>query len=214
VAFCAGDHLAALQPSAVLTIMPSYWFAASPSKQDRSRISLNFGLARADRLLRERVVPGLGRVWFVRQLSWPVAALAVREELKALTNVPRASAISHGLEALGCKLEWANDPEVGRILGEAGVQPQSRGGHLGLRQASDHEALRAEHTSPGRDHQAPRCLAATHAGLGIEAGMNRDRRGEPSRATAGSPLHAAPIPVGKRTLTQSLLESAPHPGRL
>jgi hypothetical protein len=35
--------------------MSDYWFAAAPSKQERSRISLNFGLARADRLLRERV---------------------------------------------------------------------------------------------------------------------------------------------------------------
>lgn len=94
-----------------------YWFAPSPSKQERSRISLNFGLGRADRMLRERVVPGLGRVWFVRQLSWPVAALALRNDLRG-ANGPRASAISHGLEALGCKLEWTAHPDAGRILGK------------------------------------------------------------------------------------------------
>lgn len=52
--------------------MGNYWFAPSPSKQEHSRISLNFGLGRADRALRDRVVPGLDRVWFVRQMSWPV----------------------------------------------------------------------------------------------------------------------------------------------
>src|SRR6187549_3686928 len=95
-------------PRAARMLAPSmgtYWFAAMPSRQERSRVSLNFGLGRADRLLRERVVPELGRVWFVRQLSWPVAALALRERLRGTTNA-KASAISHGLEALGCKLEW------------------------------------------------------------------------------------------------------------
>jgi hypothetical protein len=45
--------------------MGSYWFAAVPSKQERTRSSLNFGLGRAERLFNERVVPGFGRVWFV-----------------------------------------------------------------------------------------------------------------------------------------------------
>lgn len=85
--------------------MGSYWFAAAPSRQERTRISLNFGLGRAERLFNERVVPGLGRVWFVRQISWPVSAIALRERLRGTINT-KASAISHGLEALGCKLEW------------------------------------------------------------------------------------------------------------
>ncbi len=39
--------------------------------------------------------------------------------------------------------------------------------------------------------------------------MNRDRRGEPSRATAGGPQRATPTPIGKTTLTQLLLEPSP-----
>ena len=97
--------------------MGAYWFAAAPSRQERSRVSLNFGLGRADRLLRERVVPELGRVWFIRQLSWPVAAIALRERLRGTTNA-KSSAISHGLEALGCKLEWHKSPDGERILGK------------------------------------------------------------------------------------------------
>jgi hypothetical protein len=97
--------------------MGSYWFAAAPSKQERTRISLNFGLGRAERLFNERVVPELGRVWFVRQISWPVAAIALRERLRGTINT-KASAISHGLEALGCKLEWGKNPDGERILGK------------------------------------------------------------------------------------------------
>jgi len=95
----------------------AYWFAALPSAQDLSRVSLDFGLRRADRLLRELIVPEMGRVWFVRQLSWPVAAIALRNELRGVENF-KASAISHGLESLGCKLAWSQDVDAERILGK------------------------------------------------------------------------------------------------
>lgn len=97
--------------------MGAYWFAALPSKQERSRVTLDFGLSRADRQLRERVVPELGKVWFVRQLSWPVAAIALREQLRG-SGTSKASTISHGLEALGCKLEWDINPDSERLLGK------------------------------------------------------------------------------------------------
>ena len=97
--------------------MSAYWFAALPSAQELSRVSLDFGLRRADRLLRELVVPEMGRVWFVRQLSWPVAALALRDELRGVTNV-KASSIAHGLESIGCKLAWVHDGGAERILGK------------------------------------------------------------------------------------------------
>jgi hypothetical protein len=99
--------------------MSAYWFAALPSAHESSRVSLDFGLRRADRLLRELVVPEMGRIWFVRQLSWPVAALALRDALRGNGIVSvKASSISHGLEALGCKLAWNHDPDRERILGK------------------------------------------------------------------------------------------------
>jgi len=97
--------------------MTSFWYATAPSRTDRTRITLNFGLGRADRQLNELVVPQLGRIWFVRQLSWPVAALSLGERVRETTNV-KPSAISHGLEALGCKLEWNKNPDSERILGK------------------------------------------------------------------------------------------------
>lgn len=85
-----------------------------------TRLSIDFGLRRADRYFRELVVPGLGRISFVRQLSWPLAALALHKLiLDQGKTAPRPSVISRGIEALACKLEYAASPEYrsGRILG-------------------------------------------------------------------------------------------------
>ncbi len=98
----------------------AYWFSPSPSEVTSSRISLDFGLRAADLYFRELVVPEVGRIWFVRQLSWPLAALALHEELaRHRSNPPTPTAICHGIEALACKLEYFDDPQApsGRILG-------------------------------------------------------------------------------------------------
>jgi hypothetical protein len=99
-----------------------YWFAPAPAQVSSQRVSLDFDLRSADLFYRELVVPELGRIWFARQLSWPVAALALHEELAGVgSNPPKPTAICHGIEALACKLEYdANsDPATRsrRILG-------------------------------------------------------------------------------------------------
>lgn len=98
----------------------TYWFAPAPSELCSARISLDFGLRSADLFFRELVVPQLGRVWFVRQLSWPLAALALYESMReGGSSPPRPTAICHGIESLACKLEYLADPEdpSDRILG-------------------------------------------------------------------------------------------------
>jgi hypothetical protein len=98
----------------------TYWFSPAPSEVTSSRISLDFDLRAADLYFRELVVPELGRIWFVRQLSWPLAALALHEELASHgSNAPKPTAICHGIEALACKLEYLVDPQdpSPRILG-------------------------------------------------------------------------------------------------
>jgi len=90
------------------------WFSPAPSELSAARLSLDFGLRAADLWFRERVVPELGGVRFVRQLSWPVAALALHAEWKQTRgSAPRPSAICHGLEALACKLEYWHEPGEG-----------------------------------------------------------------------------------------------------
>jgi hypothetical protein len=98
----------------------SYWFSLAPSEVTSSRISLDFDLRAADLYFRELVVPELGRIWFARQLSWPLAALALHEKLaNHRSNPPKPTAICHGIEALACKLEYTDDTldPSPRILG-------------------------------------------------------------------------------------------------
>jgi hypothetical protein len=98
----------------------SYWFSPAPNEGTVSRLSLDFELRAADLFFRELVVPELGRIWFARQLSWPLAALALHEELaRQGSNAPKPSAICHGIEALACKLEYLANPQdpSPRILG-------------------------------------------------------------------------------------------------
>jgi hypothetical protein len=101
------------------TIRNPYWFSPAQSELSASRLSLDFGLRAADLFCRELVVPQLGRIWFVRQLSWALGALTLREELRrGGASVPKATAISHGIEALACKLEFhSSEQESRRILG-------------------------------------------------------------------------------------------------
>lgn len=66
----------------------------------------------ADFFFRDLVVPELGRIWFVRQLSWPLASLALHESFQSQgSNAPKPTAICHGIEALACKLEYHVDPQ-------------------------------------------------------------------------------------------------------
>jgi hypothetical protein len=100
--------------------LATYWFSPIPSEVTSSRLSLDFGLRAADLFFRELVVPELGRIWFARQLSWPLAALALHEEMTSHgSSPPKPTAICHGIEALACKLEYLVDPQdpSPRILG-------------------------------------------------------------------------------------------------
>lgn len=100
--------------------MSDRWFSPFPSELTASRISLDFGLRGADLFFRELVVPELGPVWFVRQLSWPLAALALHVRMREEGgNPPKPTAICHGIESLACKMEYQWNPSKPseRILG-------------------------------------------------------------------------------------------------
>ena len=96
------------------------WYSPSPTEVSSLRLSLDFGMRAADRHFKELVVPGLGGTWFVRQLSWPLAALALHESIKdGGSTPPKPTHICHGIESLACKLEYlASEGEKSeRILG-------------------------------------------------------------------------------------------------
>lgn len=72
-------------------------------KFDSQRADMILGMRRAARYYNELVVPGIGGAWRVRHLSWPVAGIYLKQRI---TVEYSATAVTHGIEALGNKLEW------------------------------------------------------------------------------------------------------------
>jgi hypothetical protein len=117
-------------------------------------------------------VPELGRVWFARQLSWPLAALALHEELANHgSNVPKPTAICHAIEALACKLEYLVGPQdpSPRILGRRAF------GRDAEREVWSFHRLRQATNYVRNTHRqaATRALRAD-GGLGLARGLRFD----------------------------------------
>jgi len=146
----------------------STWFAPKPSEWSASRLTLDFGLRGADQFYRELVVPELGRVWFVRQLTWPLAALELHAQMKAEGTAPKATAICHGIEALACKLEyWEHESE--RVLGTRAF------GREEARDIWSFDKLRLRQNYVRNTHRAAATRAVrTDGGLGLASGQRFD----------------------------------------
>ena len=71
---------------------------------DALRADMSLGMRRAARYYNELVVPGIGGAWRVRHLSWPVAGIYLKQQMQSKRS---AIALTHGIEALGNKLEWS-----------------------------------------------------------------------------------------------------------
>ena len=150
----------------------TYWFSPSPSEVSSSRISLDFDLRKADLFFRELVVPGLGRVWFARQLSWPLAALALHQELASRgSNAPKPTAICHGIEALACKLEYRANSQGSprRILGR-----RAFGRDAELEIWSFHQLRQATNYVRNTHRQAATRALRVDGGLGFARGLRFD----------------------------------------
>ncbi|RKH29101.1 hypothetical protein D7V77_06950 [Corallococcus sp. CA041A] len=150
----------------------TYWFSPAPSEVMSSRVSLDFDLRTADLYFRELVVPELGRIWFARQLSWPLAALALHEELATHgSNALKPTAICHGIEALACKLEYLVDPRdpSPRILGRRAF------GRDAEREVwSSHRLRQATNYVRNTHRQAAARAIRVDGGLGFASGSRFD----------------------------------------
>lgn len=71
---------------------------------DIHRADISLGMRRAARYYNELVVPGIGGAWRVRHLSSSVAGIYLKQQIQGKYS---AIAITHGIEALGNKLEWS-----------------------------------------------------------------------------------------------------------
>ena len=85
--------------------MMTDWFIPEMEEFETQRALLNLNLNKAIRYYRELIVPGIGGVWFVRQLSWAAAGIKLAEEIHNFRPVKIANAI----EAMACKLAWRQD---------------------------------------------------------------------------------------------------------
>lgn len=187
-----------------MSVAATYWFSPAPSDISSSRISLDFDLRAADLFFRELVVPELGRIWFARQLSWPLAAIALHEELSRHgSNAPKPTAICHGIEALACKVEYLVDPQdpSRRILGRRAFGrdvEQAVWSFRGLRQATNY--VRNTH------RQAATRALRTDGGLGFASGARFDlfELERPGKALADAFLNQA-VGQGGTTLRKWLV---------
>lgn len=84
----------------------SEWFIPALEEFQSERALLHLGLNSSTRYYRELIVPWIGGVWFVRQLSWAVAGIELAKELSL-----KPAKVANAIEALACKLEWWGDPE-------------------------------------------------------------------------------------------------------
>lgn len=150
------------------------WYAPSPCEFSGRRLTLDFGLRSADLFFRELVVPGLGRIWFARQLSWPLAALALYEELtRDGWNVPKPTAICHGIEALACKLEYeANTDRETRSRRILGTREFGRDKEQKL--WSFHELRQASNYVRNTHRQAATRAIRVDGGIGFARGSRFD----------------------------------------
>ncbi|MBT3367681.1 MAG: hypothetical protein HN416_11045 [Nitrospina sp.] len=90
------------------------WFIPSKEEFPFQRSMLHLGLNKAVRYYRELVVPGIGGVWFVRQLCWAVAGIKLSEK----SRLGQSVSIANAIEALACKLMWKQNDETGGIKGK------------------------------------------------------------------------------------------------
>lgn len=88
------------------------WYAPVPYDVQARRLALDFNLRSADRFFGDRVVPGARRVWFVRELSWAVGALALVSEWSGMGSHALAPTdLAHGIEALASRLAYFAEEE-------------------------------------------------------------------------------------------------------
>ena len=73
------------------------WGFIQPGDNESNRVRLDLQLVRAVRAFNEMVFPGIGSVFFVRQISWSVIGLSLAE-----MNGKTPSRVAEAVEALAC----------------------------------------------------------------------------------------------------------------
>lgn len=93
------------------------WGLAGPAILPSMRRIRTLGLAAAVRHFNERAVPGLGGVWYVRQVLNAALGVAVAQRLQDQYGAPSAIQVANAIEGMACLLafehsRWARDARL------------------------------------------------------------------------------------------------------
>lgn len=98
-------------------LVTTSWGLLGPETLASERRTRTLGLGAAVRLFNDRAVPGLGGVWFGKQLFLAVLGVAVAERVRASGGRVRNIEVTNAIEALACWLAldangWKRDPRL------------------------------------------------------------------------------------------------------
>lgn len=85
------------------------WGVLGPETVPGGRRTRTLGLGAATRLFNELAVPGLGGVWFGKQIFLGVLGVAVAERARSLGRRNDNIQVANAIEALGCWLEYRHN---------------------------------------------------------------------------------------------------------
>lgn len=109
----------AFTPVEIDQLMTMQWGLLGPEQLEGSRRTRTLGLGAAVRKFNQLAVPGLGGVWFAKQIFLATLGVRVADRLRSISNNVKAIEIANAIEALACWCAfqnngWARDP---RLLG-------------------------------------------------------------------------------------------------
>jgi hypothetical protein len=112
------------------------WGAILPEGHDITRLKLDLMLGRAVRYFNEAAFPGIGGVFFVRQLTWSALGLELAEKAD---EIPMR--VAEAIEALACWIALFRTnlyKESGRIQGKRKLDEERGFSYMVLRQRSNY----------------------------------------------------------------------------
>lgn len=97
--------------------MTLHWGLLGPEQLGGARRIRTLGLGAAVRRFNQLAVPGVGGVWFAKQLFLATLGVRVADRLRATTANVRALEVANAIEALACwcglkEREWRNDARL------------------------------------------------------------------------------------------------------
>lgn len=89
--------------------MTFQWGLLGPDQVPSTRRTRTLGLASAVRFFNEQAVPGLGNLWFAKQLVLALLGIAVAEQARAKGRNVSNIQVANAVEALACLLTFQNN---------------------------------------------------------------------------------------------------------